>query len=233
MYQGRRVAHKRRHKRNVHITRLFAQLGAATGIVLGITLAIHCDTPETSTVEPKLTKQSSTVTVHQPVSTDSVEDNELVQEVVDPYDAQYAPGGREYPTIQWSKDWGAEDDYYLAKIIQCEAGICSMRGKIIHGLSILNRVHSDLAYYPDTIYEVIHQNDGQTWQYSPCMPDGSWWYTEPSEDAYEAVEHIKMLRYDISDGATSFEATGRNDTWHSSALQFLFEVDGVKFYKEW
>lgn len=145
-----------------------------------------------------------------------------------PYNVQYDRYGNEYPLIQWSMDLSERDKYYLAKIIECEAGICDMETKIRHGLSILNRVHSDR--FPNTVYDVITQNNGKVWQYSPCMPGGSWYRVEPGNESYQAVEYIASMDYDISYGATFFEATGSDSVWHQKALKQVCESDGVRFY---
>ena len=98
-------------------------------------------------------------------------------------------------------------------------------------MAILNRVWSDK--FPDTIYEVITENNGTTYQFSPCIPGHSWYTTEPSEDSYEAVSVVLESKYDYSGGCTYFESCEDTDNWHSKNLEFLYQSEDVRFYKEY
>lgn len=124
-----------------------------------------------------------------------------------------------------------EDKYLLAKIAMAEAEGESIETKMLVMLTILNRVESDEAYFPDTISEVIFQvsQDG-TYQFTPLMPNGRWWTVEPNEECWNAVELINFTTNDMSNGALYFEACS-GESWHSENLEFICQSDNTRFYK--
>lgn len=129
-----------------------------------------------------------------------------------------------YPEFTYSKDWSVEDSYLLAKIAMAEAEGCNTRTKTLIILCVLNRVSSD--EFPDTIHDVIFQTN----QFSP-IDNGRWDRVEPNEDCWEAVNVVMEAKYDYSGGATYFESCDDEDNWHSRNLEFLYESDGIRFYK--
>lgn len=129
-----------------------------------------------------------------------------------------------YPEFTYSKDWSVEDSYLLAKIAMAEAEGCNTRTKTLIIMCVLNRVSSD--EFPDTIYDVIFQTN----QFSP-IDNGRWDRVEPNEDCYEAVRIVMEAKYDYSGGATYFESCDDKDNWHSRNLEFLYESEGIRFYK--
>ena len=129
-----------------------------------------------------------------------------------------------YPKFTYSKDWSVEDSYLLAKIAMAEAEGCNTRTKTLIIMSVLNRVWSD--EFPDTIEDVIFQEN----QFSP-INNGRWDRVEPNEDCYEAVRIVMEAKYDYSGGATYFESCDDEDNWHSRNLEFLYESEGIRFYK--
>lgn len=129
-----------------------------------------------------------------------------------------------YPEFTYSKDWSVEDSYLLAKIAMAEAEGCNTRTKTLIIMCVLNRVWSD--EFPDTIEEVIFQEN----QFSP-IDNGRWDRVEPNEDCYEAVKIVMEAKYDYSGGATYFESCNDEDNWHSRNLEFLYESEGIRFYK--
>ena len=129
-----------------------------------------------------------------------------------------------YPEFTYSKDWSSKDSYLLARIAMAEAEGCNMQIKTLVIMCVLNRVWSD--EFPDTIEEVIFQKN----QFSP-INNGRWDKVEPNEDCYEAVKIVMEAKYDYSYGATYFESCSDKDNWHSRNLEFLYELDGIRFYK--
>lgn len=129
-----------------------------------------------------------------------------------------------YPEFTYSKDWSAQESYLLAKIAMAEAEGCSTQTKTLIIMCVLNRVQSD--EFPDTIEEVIFQEN----QFSP-IDNGRWDRVEPNEDCYEAVKIVMEAKYDYSGGATYFESCDDEDNWHSRNLEFLYESEGLRFYK--
>lgn len=137
---------------------------------------------------------------------------------------EYPFESSEYPTFTYSKDWDAEDSYLLARIAMAEAEGCNTQTKTLIIMCVLNRVWSD--EFPDTIEEVIFQEN----QFSP-IDNGRWDRVEPNEDCYEAVKVVMEAKYDYSGGATYFENCADEDNWHSRNLEFLYESEGIRFYK--
>lgn len=129
-----------------------------------------------------------------------------------------------YPEFTYSKDWSVEDSYLLAKIAMAEAEGCNTRTKTLIIMCVLNRVWSD--EFPDTIKDVIFQEN----QFSP-IDNGRWDRVEPNEDCYEAVKIVMEAKYDYSGGATYFENCADEDNWHSRNLEYLYESEGIRFYK--
>lgn len=132
-------------------------------------------------------------------------------------------------TLIYDKEFTEDDKYLLAKIAMAEAESQNIQTKTLVIMSVLNRVESD--DFPDSILEVIFQNNGKTYQYSPVMQGGRWWTTEPDEDCYEAVEVVLATEYDYSDGALYFESCAEEENWHSKNLEFLYQSEDLRFYK--
>ena len=122
--------------------------------------------------------------------------------------------------------------YLLAKINECEAGNQNIETRMLVVLTVLNRVKSDK--FPGTIEEVIKENHNDVYQFSPLVQGGSWYYTEPSDDAYKAVDLVTEELFngiDVSDGALYFESCEDEDNWHSRNLEYLYQSDDIRFYK--
>ena len=129
-----------------------------------------------------------------------------------------------YPEFTYSKDWSAKESYLLARIAMAEAEGCNIQTKTLIIMCVLNRVQSD--EFPNTIEEVIFQEN----QFSP-IDNGRWDRVEPNEDCYEAVKIVMEAKYDYSGGATYFENCADEDNWHSRNLEFLYESEGIRFYR--
>lgn len=133
-------------------------------------------------------------------------------------------------TVKFSRNLSDDDKYLLAKIAMAEAEGESIETKIYVILTILNRVNSEDRYFPDTVEEVIFQNNGKTYQFSPVMPGGRWYRVEPNGECWAAVEIVNEMEEDISNGALYFESC-EGESWHSRNLEFLFKSDNMRFYK--
>lgn len=134
-------------------------------------------------------------------------------------------------TPSFCRNLSEDEKLMLAKIAMAEAEGESLETKIYVIMTVLNRVYSEDRYFPDTIEEVIFQNNNGTYQFSPTIPGGRYWTTEPNAECWEAVEIVNANRYDVSQGALYFESCADADNWHSRNLEFLFESDGMRFYK--
>lgn len=122
-----------------------------------------------------------------------------------------------------------EEVYLLAKLVQCEAGDQDILTKQLVVLSVLNRVNDDK--FPDSIEKVIKENNHGVYQFSPLMDGGSWYNTEPSEEAYLAVESVSNFGYDFSGGVLYFENCQNENNWHKRNLEFLYKSGDLRFYK--
>lgn len=131
----------------------------------------------------------------------------------------------------YCRNFTEDEKLLLAKIAMAEAEGESIETKMYVILTVLNRVESSELYFPDTIEEVIFQSKEGVYQFSPVMPGGRYWTTEPSSECWEAVEIVNTTENDISQGALYFETCKNADNWHSRNLEFLFESDGMRFYK--
>lgn len=121
-----------------------------------------------------------------------------------------------------SLDFDSEDAIRLEKIAYAEARGESVECMALVMLVVLNRVWSD--EFPDSIESVITQ-DGQ---FSPVR-NGSYYNAEPNEDTHEALSLV-LHGWNESQNALYFESCN-GDSWHSRNLTFLFECDGMRFYK--
>ncbi len=116
----------------------------------------------------------------------------------------------------------------LLKIVHAEAGNQDDIGKILVANVIINRVKSDI--YPDDIYSVITQNDGRTYQFSPVIPGGSFYYVTPTEHTKQCVDRA-LAGEDYSQGALYFCMETSPYSWFNTKLTFLFTYGPHYFYK--
>lgn len=118
------------------------------------------------------------------------------------------------------------ESYLLARIAMAEAEGEDTIGKALVIRTVLNRVESDIAYFPDTVSEVIFAEDA----FTPAR-NGRFEKVEPNEDCYAALDLVKE-GWDESYGALYFERNTTKDTWHSRNLQKLFVHGNHTFYTE-
>lgn len=111
-----------------------------------------------------------------------------------------------------SLDWDADDSYRLAKIAMAEAEGEDTEGKALVILVVLNRVWSD--EFPDTIEGVITEDTQFT-----AYGNGRYDRVEPDTDCYRALEMVQVEHWDESQGATYFERTTDEATWHNTTLK--------------
>ena len=203
--------------------------------VSGMTTSMHSAEEQQVSEVPETERPQDMASTYE----DSPEDYELIDITVgtetrraeDTMEAQ--PTIKQCPRFAHSRDWSEHEQYLLAKLAMCEAGTQSVQTKCLVILTVYNRVHDNR--FPDTIEDVIYQNDGKTWQYSPLMPGGSWNELEPDEDCYEAVTMVMSEQFDYSGGAMYFESFGTDkeaaNSWHGKCLEYLYQSDDIRFYK--
>ena len=125
----------------------------------------------------------------------------------------------------------SEADYdTLLRIVEAEAGGEDENGKLLVANVVLNRVDSPL--FPDTVLEVVYQQDYGVYQFSP-VSDGRIDRVTVSEETRRAVERA-VYGEDISRGALYFAArsaaSGESMSWFDSSLTWLFAYGGHEFY---
>lgn len=222
---------RRRRRRTPGWVTLVAVNAIVVLTVMFISLLVQINKMETEVVGPVVMGPqvpASTIVDYVPVAP-----SWEVSEPVVSQDAEDKEVENMYPRFIYSKDWDGEDSYLLAKIAECEAGNQSVETRVMVILAVLNRVWS--PQFPDTIEEVIMQNRNGVYQFSPTLPGGSWWTTEPSEKSWEAVDLVMTMEFDTSQGCLYFESFSTEEemlnSWHHRALEYLFQMDDMRFYK--
>ena len=118
----------------------------------------------------------------------------------------------------------------LLRLVEAEAGGEDMMGKMLVANVVLNRVEDEK--FPDTIHEVIFQQDNGVTQFSP-ISDGRFYSVEISGQTVEAVNRV-LQGEDNSLGALYFaarkSADKKNMQWFDENLQSLFVYGGHEFF---
>lgn len=124
----------------------------------------------------------------------------------------------------------AEDYEVLLRIVEAETGAEEAFTRTIIANVIINRVQHE--YYPDTVKEVVFQNDGKTYQFTPIL-DGRYYEVTPSQETKEAVD-LAISGYDNSMGALAFvsreHTSDRVMRWFDSELDFVFKYEGIEYF---
>lgn len=125
-----------------------------------------------------------------------------------------------------------EDKEVLLRIVEAEATCEDIKGRMLVANVILNRVVS--KKFPDSIAEVVFQNNGVTYQFAP-IKDGRYWTVEVSDETREAVERV-LAGEDYSQGALYFAARrlANKDamSWFDTSLKYLFRHGCHEFFAD-
>lgn len=120
-----------------------------------------------------------------------------------------------------------KDYEVLKKIVEAEAGICDMKGRILVADVVINRVKSE--GFPDTVTDVVYQKS----QFSPVY-DGRLKSCRVSSETIEAVDRA-LAGEDYSQGALYFMnrklSSSRNVRWFDRNLTYLFYHDHHEFFR--
>ncbi len=124
-----------------------------------------------------------------------------------------------------------EEDYeVLLRIVQAEAGSEDEKGKMLVAGVVMNRVENEA--FPDTVKEVVFQNENGTYQFSP-VANGSFYSVKVSAETVEAVEKV-LDGEDVTQGALYFAARKYADDekmkWFDKNLVPLFAYGGHEFF---
>ena len=130
----------------------------------------------------------------------------------------------------WKYDITTEEFEILLKLVEAEAGGEDMEGKMLVAGVVLNRVEH--KSFPDTVKEVVFQNDNGTIQFSPVY-SGKYDKVIVSEETIEAVERV-LCGENITGGALYFAARKYADPtkmrWFDENLTYLFSHGGHEFF---
>lgn len=125
-----------------------------------------------------------------------------------------------------------EDKEVLLRIVEAEATGEDVKGRMLVANVILNRVVSE--EFPDSIAEVVFENNGQTYQFAP-IKDGRYWRVRITDKTREAVERV-LAGEDYSRGALYFAARRMANQkamrWFDTSLDYLFSYGVHEFFTE-
>lgn len=127
----------------------------------------------------------------------------------------------------------SQEDYEnLLRIVEAEASGEDETGKLLVANVVLNRVESE--DFPDTVTEVIFQQNNGVTQFSP-VANGRFWTVEISEETISAVNRA-LEGEDVSQGALYFaarkHANQKSMRWFDECLEYLFSHGGHEFFAE-
>lgn len=125
-----------------------------------------------------------------------------------------------------------DDKEVLLRIVEAEATSEDVKGRMLVANVILNRVVS--RKFPNSIAEVVFQNNGVTYQFAP-IKDGRYWTVNVSDKTREAVERV-LAGEDYSQGALYFAArrlaNQKAMSWFDSSLKRLFQYGVHEFFTD-
>lgn len=138
---------------------------------------------------------------------------------------------RSNKTVYNKKSYTKKEISILERIVEAEAGDQSIKGRTMVANVILNRVAS--KEFPDTIKEVVFQNDGTVYQFSPIL-DGRYYDVDISAKTKKAVQRVFKTK-DQTNGALYFmarkEASKKNVKWFDSSLTKVTSYGCHEFFK--
>lgn len=130
----------------------------------------------------------------------------------------------------WVYDISDKDYEILLRIVEAESGGEDETGKLLVANVVLNRVQS--SQFPNTVEEVVFQNDGNCYQFSP-VGNGRYDSVSISDETYRAVERA-LMGENLSEGALYFVSEKYADPkkleWFHSKLTLLYSHGGHNFY---
>jgi len=121
---------------------------------------------------------------------------------------------------------GRDDIFWLARIIQAEAGGEPYKGKMAVGNVVMNRVQSSL--FPNSIYEVIFQYSYGVPQFSP-VADGSI-YNTPNSECLKAAEEAYNGSKPVGSALYFFNPKKASGSWIVKNRKYLTTIGNHVFY---
>ncbi len=134
---------------------------------------------------------------------------------------QLLPGAADY----YARNFGAEELYWLPRVIHAESKGQPMDGLIGVGNVVLNRLAS--PYFPDTVFQVIFDREYAV-QFSPATTQGI--LDEPDERSIVAA-YLCLEGYNTVGESMYFVNPDKaNDQWFREALEFQCSIGQHDFY---
>lgn len=125
------------------------------------------------------------------------------------------------------RNYNTGDIYWLARIIEAEAGGEPYEGKVAVGNVILNRVNS--KEFPNTIYNVIFEYYGSIPQFSP-VADGTI-YNTPSQESIDAAKDSLNGMRPVGNSTYFFNPNKAAGTWIVKNKSYVSRIGGHVFYQ--
>ncbi|MBC8587094.1 cell wall hydrolase [Paratissierella segnis] len=122
--------------------------------------------------------------------------------------------------------YSQDDLYWLARIIEAEAGSEPYNGKVAVGNVILNRVKS--KEFPNTVYGVIFEYYGSIPQFSP-VANGSI-YNNPSQESIQAAKDALNGANPVGNATYFFNPAKASGSWIVKNKTYLSKIGGHAFY---
>lgn len=126
-----------------------------------------------------------------------------------------------------TRNYNSGEVYWLARIIEAEAGGESYQGKVAVGNVILNRVNS--KDFPNTIYNVIFEYYGNIPQFSP-VADGTI-YNTPSEESINAAKDALNGVRPVGNSTYFFNPNKAAGTWIVKNKSYVSRIGEHVFYQ--
>ena len=124
-------------------------------------------------------------------------------------------------------DYTTDEEFdLLCRVVEAEIGIGNFDQKCNVASSIINRYFSET--FPNGWKDLLFQKRNGVCQYS-SVGNGSYKKAKVSEDTILAIEYSFMIE-DTTNGCTYFHSG--NSTWHENNLEFVFDDELHKFYRE-
>ena len=126
-----------------------------------------------------------------------------------------------------SSNYTADDVFWLARIIEAEAGGEPYQGKVAVGNVVLNRVNS--KEFPNTIYGVIFEHYGKIPQFSP-VADGTI-YNTPSQESINAAKDALNGARPVGNATYFFNPSKAAGAWIVQNKSYVASIGGHVFYQ--
>lgn len=124
-------------------------------------------------------------------------------------------------------NYNSDHVFWLARIIEAEAGAEPYEGKVAVGNVVLNRVNS--KNFPNTIYNVIFEYYGNIPQFSP-VADGTI-YNNPSQASINAAKDALNGAKPVGNSTYFFNPSKAAGTWIVKNKTYVKRIGGHVFYQ--